>query len=360
MSLDLQTTTSKWINGIAVPAATSNSFRLFCFPHAGGGASVFQPWLKQFCSGVEIYPIQYPGREGRWLEPRFTRMSEVISELVAALTPLLQQPYAFFGHSMGAFVAFELTRELRRHNQPLPQILIMSGARAPHVPDPDPPMHELPDDSLLEDLKRLRGIPEEIFNQPEFLSLLLPILRSDLSVCETYEYAEELPLDCPISVYGGEADAKVRPEHLGFWDTQTAQDFRLRIFPGNHFFFLKDSAVAVRQALYEDLNPFLPQTEQNDVSPRSQLEQIIAGVWEDLLRRPQVGLDDNFFDLGANSVLIIQAHGKLREASINTLSVLDLFKYPTVRLLASAIGTPPTGLGNDTVTGSRSSAVGQK
>lgn len=360
MSLDLQTTTSKWINGIAVPDRTKDSLRLFCFPHAGGGASAFHPWMTQFVSGVEIYPIQFPGREGRWLEPHLTRMSEVISELLTALTRLLQQPYAFFGHSMGAFVAFELSRELRRRNHPLPKVLIISGARAPHVPDPDPPMHELPEDSLLEELKRLGGIPEEIFNQPEFLSLLLPVLRSDLSVCETYEYEDESPLDCPISVYGGEADAKVRPEHLGLWKTQTKQDFRVRIFPGNHFFFLKDSDVAVRQALRVDLNPYLPPTEQNDVSPHSQLEQIIAGIWGDLLRRPQVGLDDNFFDLGANSVLIIQAHGKLREASINSLSVLDLFQYPTVRLLASAIGTPPTGLSSDTVTWPRLPAVGQK
>jgi medium-chain acyl-[acyl-carrier-protein] hydrolase len=360
MSLDLQTTTSKWINGIAVPAATNNSFRLFCFPHAGGGASAFHPWMTQHLMGVEIFPIQFPGREGRWLEPRLTQMSEVISALVTALSPLLHHPYAFFGHSMGAFVAFELTRELRRRNQPLPKILIMSGARAPHVPDPDPPMHDLPPDALLEDLKRLRGIPDEILNQKDFLSLLLPILRSDLSVCETYEYNHESPLDCAISVYGGEADTKARPEHLALWKTQTSQEFRLRIFPGDHFFFIKESDVAVREALCDDLNPFLPQPEQSDGSPGNHLEQIIAGIWEDLLRLPQVGLDENFFELGANSLLIIQAHGKLREASINTLSVLDLFQYPTVRLLASAIGTPPNGLGNDMVTWPRSPAAGHK
>jgi hypothetical protein len=207
-------------------------------------------------------------------------------------------------------------------------------------------MHQLPDDRLLQELKRFDGIPAEILEQPELISMMLPTLRTDLTICETFEYQKEPPLDCSISVYGGDSDVKIHVEDLDSWRIHTARGFQLRVFPGNHFFFIKDSQAAVRSTLCEDLRPHIKQVQQvKQAPPRVLLEEMIAGVWADLLRLPQVGIDDNFFDLGANSLLVIQAHGKLQEASISTLSVLDLFKYPTVRLLASAIGESPTGFG---------------
>ena len=346
MSSTEPSTATRWINGIVSPSEVTGALRLFCFAHAGGGASVFRSWMPQLAPGIEVYPIQLPGREGRWLEPRITRASDLMQALLDALGPLFQPPFAFFGHSMGALMAFELARELRRRDRPIPEILIVSGARAPHVADPDPPMHQLPDGLLLEELKRLDGIPAELLEQPELVSMLLPTLRADLTMCETYEYRVEPPLDCRISVYGGESDRKIRLEHLTPWEVHTAREFQVRIFPGSHFFFVKESRAAVRDALCEDCRPYVKQVIQVSQAPqRVQLEQMIAGVWADLLRLPHVGIDDNFFDLGANSLLMIQAHGKLREAAINTLSVLDLFQYPTVRLLASAIGDSPTGFG---------------
>ena len=345
MCSDERSTTTKWINGIVAPTEVTGAVRLFCFPHAGGGASVFRSWMPQLAPGIEVYPIQLPGREGRWLEPRFTRSSDLIEVLVEALSPLLYPPYAFFGHSMGAFVVFELARELRRRGRAQPEILIISGARAPHVEDPDPPMHQLPPDLLLEELRRLDGIPAQLLEEPDLVSLMLPVLRDDVTVCETHEYLDEPPLDCSISVYGGEVDRKISPKHLGAWEIHTTRNFRHRIFPGNHFFYLNSSHTAVREALCEDLRPYIRQTEAGPTSQRVQLEQKIAMVWADLLRLPRVGIDDNFFDLGANSLLMIQAHGKLREASIGTLSVLDLFQYPTVRLLAGAISDSSTAFG---------------
>src|SRR2546421_4243876 len=159
MSANEPSTTTKWINGIVAPAEVTGAVRLFCFPHAGGGASVFRSWMPQLAPGIEVYSIQLPGREGRWLEPRLTRASDLIEALINALGPLFHPPFAFFGHSMGAFIAFELARELRRRDRPQPEILIASCARAPDVPDPDPPMHHLPADLLLEELKNLDGIP---------------------------------------------------------------------------------------------------------------------------------------------------------------------------------------------------------
>ena len=131
--------TTNWTNGITPRAVQSDVVRLFCFPHAGGGASVFRFWTTELAPGIEVYPIQLPGREGRWLEPPLTRISALVPALSEALRPLLQPPYAFFGHSMGAFVAFELARQLRRENRPGPATLIVSAARAPQIPDPDPP-----------------------------------------------------------------------------------------------------------------------------------------------------------------------------------------------------------------------------
>jgi surfactin synthase thioesterase subunit len=335
--------TANWINGI-VPVADSKAVRLFCFPYAGGGASIFRAWAAKLGTGIEVYPIQLPGREGRWLEPPLANVAELVSTLAEVLSPLLRPPYAFFGHSMGAFVAFELARHIRRKGGPGPEILILSAARAPQILDPDPPIHDLPADSLLEELKRFDGIDEELLKEPEFVSLFLPTLRADLTLCESYQYLQEQPLECAISVYGAEHDVKVRPEQLAPWETQTSKNFRLKLFPGNHFFFIQDSHTAVMEAVREDLRNWIVETD-DAVTSRAQLEQMIAKVWSDLLGVPQVGIDDNFFDLGGNSLLMVQAFGTLRNASPNTLSVLDLFRYPTIRSLASAIGQGQVGRG---------------
>jgi surfactin synthase thioesterase subunit len=336
--------TTNWTNGIVGRTEQSNVVRLFCFPHAGGGASVFRSWTNELAPGIEVYPIQLPGREGRWLEPPLTRMSLLVPQLSEALRPLLHAPYAFFGHSMGAFVAFELSRQLRRENRPGPAILIVSGARAPQIPDPDPPVHMMSEKLLLEDLKRFDGISEELLDHPELVSLLLPTLRADLTMCETYVYRDEPPLACPVSVYGGQHDAKVAMEHLTLWKVQTAREFQLRVFPGKHFYFLKESRSAVVQTLREELLRYVvgaaPAT---GLATHAQFDRVVADVWSEVLHVPHVGLDDNFFDLGGNSLLMVQAYVRLREVTSTTLSVLDLFRYPTIRLLAGAMSTSRIG-----------------
>jgi surfactin synthase thioesterase subunit len=337
-SNELPATTS-WINRIAVGPGQSNVVRLFCFPHAGGGASVFRFWTTELAPQIEVYPIQLPGREGRWREPPLTRISVLVPLLSEALRPLLHPPYAFFGHSMGAFIAFELARQLRRENRSGPATLIVSAARAPQIPDPDPPVHMMSAELLLEDLKRFDGIPQDLLAHPELVSLLLPTLRADLAICETYAYDDEPPLSCPISVYGGEHDEKVSLEQLTLWKVQSSGSFQLRVFPGKHFFFLKEARSAVAQALRKELLRYAGGADHaTGLAPRAHLEQMIANIWSELLHVPHVGLDDNFFDLGGNSLLMVQAFVKLHEASTTTLSVLDLFRYPTVRLLASAMG----------------------
>jgi surfactin synthase thioesterase subunit len=332
-----------WTSNVAEREAPADAIRLFCFPHAGGGASIFRPWLNELGPGVAVYPLQLPGREGRWLEPPVTRMSALIPQLYQALRPVLRPPFAFFGHSMGAFIAFELARQLRREYQPGPAALIVSAARAPQIPDPDPPVHRMAPDELLEHFKRLDSIPQELLDHPEVVSLLLPTLRADMELCETYFYAPEPPLSCSIAAYSGDHDCRAPREHLNAWGSQTGSEFRMRFFPGDHFYFVKEAHEAVNRALQEDLERYCRTAAiPAGLASGTAIERTIAQVWAEVLRTPHIGLDDNFFDLGGNSLLMILAYSKLRQVTSTTLSVLDLFRYPTVRLLAGAIGATQT------------------
>ena len=331
---------SDWTNGIVPPARRGAALRLFCFPHAGGGASAFQFCTTELAPEIEVYPIQLPGRGGRWREPPITSISALVPALDEAVGPLLDPPYAFFGHSLGSYIAFEWARHLRREGRLGPAALIVSAAHAPQIPDPNLTSHLMPEEQLLEELRRFDGIPRELLDSPELIALMLPTLRADLTMCETYAYGDEPPLACHLLVYGGERDAKVSPEYLLPWKVQASGAFRLRMFPGNHFFLFKEARAAVVQALREDLWRYARGTVGPDgLTPRAHLERVIADVWSEVLSLPHVAVDDNFFDLGGNSVQIVMAYAKLREVLSTKLSVLDLFRYPTVRLLASAVAS---------------------
>ena len=217
------------------------ALRLFCFPFAGGGALAYRDWCDALSPDVELCGVQLPGRESRFKEQPYTRLADLARDLAGALDPYAQVPFAFFGHSMGALVAFALARELRRRNQPGPELLMVSGRRAPQQPDPDPPIHALPEPSFLEELRELNGTPEAVFENKELLQLLIPILRADFAVCETYEYVHEDPLTCPIVAYGGIQDPDVSREDIAAWAYQTSGSFTLRMFPGDHFYLLDRS-----------------------------------------------------------------------------------------------------------------------
>lgn len=240
-----------WSNGL-VPRGSGSKIRLFCFPFAGGGASAYWSWIAELSPDIEIVALQLPGRESRWGELAYSQMAPLIHQLAGDLKPLFVPPFAFFGHSMGSFIAFELARELRRRGQPSPERLIVSAARAPQVPDPDKPLHVRGDDELLRELRRLDGIPRELMDYPELLQVLVPTLRSDLKLCETYAYSDEPPLECSISAFGGEQDSKVPRAFLEAWRYHTKRDFRLRIFPGSHF-YLKPAQKELLDVVRRDL-----------------------------------------------------------------------------------------------------------
>ena len=210
--------------------------RLFCFPYAGAGALIFRNWTDGLPREVEVCPIQLPGRGTRLAEPPFTKLSCLIEALARALVPLLDKPFAFFGHSLGALIAFELARQIRRQYGVHPVRLFASAGRAPQIPHRAPPIHTLPDNEFLAELRRLNGTPRELLDHKELMAVMLPILRADFALYETYLYSNEPPLNCPISVFGGLQDRRVNESDLEAWRSQTSASFSLRMFPGDHFF----------------------------------------------------------------------------------------------------------------------------
>jgi medium-chain acyl-[acyl-carrier-protein] hydrolase len=214
--------------------------RLFCFPYAGGSAAVYREWTRYLPASVEVVPIEYPGRGGRLSEPPFNVLSKLLQALHPEIVPLLDVPFAFFGHSMGASIAFELCRILRKQDGMLPRRLFVSGRRAAQVPDNDPLTYDLPRDEFLAEVRRLNGTPPEVLEHEELMELMMPLLRADFQLVQTYEYLPERPLDCPITAYGGLGDLDVPRDSIQGWKMQTSGDFRLRMLPGDHF-FLKSS-----------------------------------------------------------------------------------------------------------------------
>jgi medium-chain acyl-[acyl-carrier-protein] hydrolase len=209
--------------------------RLFCFPYAGAGAFIFRTWPDDLPGDVEVCPVQLPGRGTRLMEPPFTQLLPLVEALAHALAPFLDKPFAFFGHSLGALVSFELARCIRREWGVHPARLLVSASRAPQIPHRGQPIHTLPEKEFLAELGRLNGTPSELLEHKELMEIMLPLLRADFAVYETYMYAPEPPLNCPISVFGGIQDHRVKNSDLEAWRAQTTGSFSLRMFPGDHF-----------------------------------------------------------------------------------------------------------------------------
>jgi medium-chain acyl-[acyl-carrier-protein] hydrolase len=237
------------LNGWAIyprrnPAAR---LRLFCFPYAGGGATVYSTWPRGLPPEVEVVAVQPPGREGRLSEAPIGDLSRLVEAMHRELRPHFDKPFAFFGHSNGGLMAFELARALRREGGPMPLQLFASGRPAPQLELDDPPIHALPHDEFIQQLRRFAGTPEEILANEEIMELIMPLLRADFALGETYRYVPEPPLDLPISAYGGERDAEVSPAQVEAWREQTTARFHLRMFPGDHFFINGDRTLVLAE-----------------------------------------------------------------------------------------------------------------
>jgi surfactin synthase thioesterase subunit len=212
------------------------SLRLFCFHYAGGSAQIFHTWPADLPPSVEVGMVQLPGRGHRLAEPHLTRLAPLSRVVAQALQQYLDKPFAFFGHSLGALLCFEVARSLRREYHVEPLHLFISATEAPHRRNRDEQLSTLPKTALIKRLHEYNGTPPDVLQNEELMDLLLPAIRADFALLETYEYHSEAPLNCPLTIYGGIEDHEVEREKLVAWSEMTTVLSDIRMFPGGHFY----------------------------------------------------------------------------------------------------------------------------
>lgn len=234
----LHQTNSKWFNFIKRPK--NPKLTIVCFPFAGGDASFYQNWATEIKADVQIISIQFPGRANRFLETPYKDLNNLIDELTKDWGYFIKTPYVLFGHSLGGLTIYELTRILNENNQLRPLHLFISGCKAPHLLK-NKERYLLPKQAFIEMIKELDGTPKEIVENQELMDLLVPMLRADFQLIETYTYLEkQKQLSLPITLMGGTEDPEVGMEDLEAWKSVIEGPCKLQLFQGGHF-FLKDS-----------------------------------------------------------------------------------------------------------------------
>lgn len=238
---------SKWVR--RPTRATTAESQLWCFHYAGGGASAFRNWTERIPASVDVRYVQLPGREDRFREPAYEALVPLVTDLADQLAPQLRAPFTFFGHSMGARVAFALAHELAARGLPGPAGLVLSGTPAPSITDWRH-AHHFDDEDLIQHLRDLGGVPDEILASGEILELMLPVIRSDLKLSETGDL-RSCPgrLDCPVLALAGQEDAVAPPELVEPWGKETDGPFEFVVLPGDHFFLHSELPDVVRRVL---------------------------------------------------------------------------------------------------------------
>jgi medium-chain acyl-[acyl-carrier-protein] hydrolase len=225
--------------------------RIFCLPHAGGSAAFYLPLRRRMPPGIDFCPLELPGRAGRVEEPLLTTMSALIDHLADALPPLLHVPFAWFGHSAGALMAYAAARQLRARDGRGACHVFVSG-HAPARPTVEPPL-ALSDSDLLGVLSRLGATPPSVLARRDLMSLVLPAVRADLAVAATCQAHDATPIACPLTAFAGADDAAIEPGALTAWGRSTSGPFRLRLFDGRHF-YLSHAADDLVRELLQDLD----------------------------------------------------------------------------------------------------------
>jgi medium-chain acyl-[acyl-carrier-protein] hydrolase len=262
MNLPLPSSPSSARSWLVLPPHAPRGMRLYCFSYAGGNAAAYMPWQFALEPDIEVCAIQLPGRGARMAEAPITSLPALIASICAVLTEECRRdrrPFAFFGHSLGALLAFETARQCVVLGLPMPRRLIVSGCDAPQHRRPSKGLHRMPDDQLIAALARYNGSPAEVLAHRELMDLLLPCLRADFSLAENYTYLAAPPLPVPIAVLAGKRDPHVQPDRVGEWRVETTASCQVRWFEGDHFFIqperdgvLEFLASELAQALAEE------------------------------------------------------------------------------------------------------------
>lgn len=249
--MHLQSENSLWFEHLST--GKQAALCLFCFPYAGGSANVYRPWQRYMPANIDMCLVHLPGRGRRIGEQPFNCMKTLVSTLADQIPQKPEYAYAFYGHSMGAVIGFELARELRMRYGTEPAALFLSGRRAPHVPRVYPVSFDLPEDQFIAELRRLNGTPEGVLADPRLLDLFLPLLRADFQVIEAYEYEIQRRLSCPITAYGSLHDVAASIQEMQVWQEHTVAEFQMRLFPGGHFFIQEESNVDFLETFGRDV-----------------------------------------------------------------------------------------------------------
>lgn len=241
---------SRWLVGTRSP---TRKIRLYCFSYAGGGAHAFMPWQTALGPEIELVAIQMPGRGSRISEPPVQAMLPLIEALAEVIAEENDTPFAFFGHSLGGLVAFELARYCSSHRMAMPKHLIVSGCAAPQHRRLLRRLHDLPDAALIQALVDYNGTPPEILANQELMALLLPMIRADFKIGECYLYQAGEKLSIPISVYAGTRDQNVSSAQK--WADETSLLCQVHSFEGDHFFIhaQRDAVVACLKSELEQV-----------------------------------------------------------------------------------------------------------
>jgi surfactin synthase thioesterase subunit len=228
--------------------------RLFCFAFAGGTAALYRRFHEFMPHDVDVCAVQLPGHGRRAHETPYDRLDLLLEALREAFEPYLDRPFALFGHSMGALIAYEFARVLRRHDGPRPLLLGVAGRSAPRPGLSGRALHQLPSPDLFAELRALNGTPGAALESEALMEFAEPLLRADFKLVETWEHICEPPLRVPIVAFAGTRDPAAPAAGVDHWRAETSRSFKSYMIPGDHF-FIQSSQELVASILGAALTP---------------------------------------------------------------------------------------------------------
>ena len=219
---------------------------LICFPFAGGSAYSYAAFQKFTPNNIRLITVEPPGRGKRIDQPLLSNINAIANDVFLQVKPMLKEPYAFYGHSMGTIVAYLITKRIASEGLPQPMHLFVSGRMGPSAKDNEPPIYHLPPDEFRKELKAIGGIPDEFLADDNLMNFFEPILRADFRSNELYEYETiTTPFDVPVTVMIGKEE-KITEEEAMTWQLETTKPINLHWFSGGHFFILDHAAEIMR------------------------------------------------------------------------------------------------------------------